>query len=70
MKPAPTCETWQPIETGKYKDEHGRVWFCVVRDRDVVCTSRVSWTSAYHETFRKWGWTPVDPSPPGANNER
>lgn len=56
-------DNWQDIATGEYKDQRGRVWFCVVRDRNVVCTEATSWTCADHATFRRWGWQPL-PSPP------
>lgn len=40
------------LETGRYRDQAGRVWHCVVREADVICDSGGWFTCAYHDTFR------------------
>ncbi len=47
------------METGWYVDQLGRRWHCVVREHNVVCHSTDgSYTCAFHQTFKAWGWKP------------
>lgn len=43
--------------SGRYRDKAGREWRCTVKEKSVSCYTDTCWTSAYHDTFRQWGWT-------------
>ena len=49
-------------QTGWYKTRHGDRWFVVVRENgNVVChDEKGSFTAAFADTFRAWGWVPED----------
>lgn len=44
------------IKSGVYRDWAGEEQWCVVRDKDVYCTGKHSFTCASHQTFKDWGW--------------
>lgn len=50
-------------ETGWYRDRAGVEWHCVATETSMVCNSTEFFTSAYHETFARWGWRKIEHSP-------
>jgi hypothetical protein len=57
--------------TGWYRDQSGHEWHCVATETSMVCNSPEFFTSAYHETFARWGWKKIDgPSSPDQGAKR
>jgi hypothetical protein len=54
--------SYEHLTTDDYRDPSGRKWFCVRMEDSMDCQCEDgSWTSAYCDTFVRWGWKKLPP---------